>query len=1727
MYDVKLLVSSKLGSDSLLKTNHIKVETPTAIISGNAKIYQGGYSFIKFSLTGIPDFNVKFTDGKDTFGFTTKQDVYYYPVRLDSAKKYRIIEFSDSLCFGTFSGSAKIEIIRGNCDVKSFQIAFGGAQDDIATSIIELANGEFIVGGTTSSAGYGSEDILIIKVNVDGAIVWQKTIGNSAKNELRTLIIDKDSIIIGAGNSDGQGYIFKVDLSGKLIWQKRIGSGKYRELADVKPTLDNNYIVLGVERNSTTDYNSQDIFLIKLDTGGNRLWSKVYQNGYFQSASSVAVLSDSGFAIGSYHYSKKYDHWVIKVDKNGSTAWAKQGGGVYDENLSLAVEINGYIYFADDYRPASNDLECYIAKFALDGTFIWGKTFGGLVYDRVLSLGVTPDKNLLLGLYTESNTFGKSDGMMVWIDTGGNFISSFYAGGTDIDYFNSVAETSEGGSIAVGSTSSFGKGKSDFFINRQNCKREITCNAKNEVLTLTSVNLSYSTLNPTVVTGPSIYSSNLSIKNSNLLRTINCIEEANNAIYCYKATGAKKVSATKGNFDGVLNGSANFGSAAVGIGDVDKDGVIDIAVSAPFKLHGGNAKGSVFVLLMNPDATVKSQIEISENMGGLNTTFGSTENFGYGLAPLGDFNKDGVPDIVVGSNSSDGGLNSGALWICYLDTTGKVDSFSKISKTVGGLASSQFNGNTKFGIAIDTLGDIDNDGIVDLIVGGNEDGDGGVKTGAAHILSLKANGTVKNATKISQLTPKLSTLILNGSSFGTAVANIGDINADGFDDVAITAPNDGSGGINRGAMYVIKLGANASVLEVKKNTSLDGLELITSNNYKFGSALHGLGDINKDGYFDILVGAPLDSTGGTGKGAFFNVSVDTAGQVKLSRKYDTPQFPNSTFDNNDNFGSSLGYWIKSKDTLKVLVGAISDDDGFTNAGALYLVNLLDSCKLQCYLNTDFSYNITCPLDPINFFDLSLDAKRKVSYWKYFFGTGDSSLGVQNPKYVYKDSGTYEVKLIAGSNDTTGGCFDTMVKQINIIPKIYTVITSSNDTLCLKDTTELSLSIECAVNPVTINWTPSVGLSNTSIANPKAFPTLPQNYIVTITDKNGLKAVDSVLVYVDTTCCVSKAIFDMAKETYCIGDTIKGVNNSETKGGVDYTWKFDAPLTIQKTKDFIPVVYKTSGVKTIQLIIKDDCGIDTMTQQIYINNLPNVEAGLDSSLCLPDSVTLGVNDISSLFYQWSPTLGIKNQNAGITSAEVLTSTTYTLTAVDLYTGCFNTDSVTIYNKQIPKIKLGNDTTICETDSVSFGIADFGKYLWNTGDTSQYIRAKKAGAYILNFRQGSCQSLDTVNLTHDLLPVFSLGQDIETCGDSIINLMPNPFKIGDDYLWDNNVYDSVRQVNASGNYWLEITRGQCAYRDSIKIDMVPFPSTINLGNDTSFCETDSVRLGISNNGTYSWNTGETDQYINFKGPGQAIITFSNQKCSVKDTLLVTHDEVPNFTLGPDLELCEDSLIILKPSTFKSGYQYVWNNGATDSVLTTIDSGIYSLQIINGKCKYQDEIVIKRIAGPKDFYLGQDTAICIGDTLLFDINQGGSFTYQWQDGSGKTKYLVNTEGLYKAEISNKCGNVNAEIKIDEQDCSCTLYVPTAFTPNNDGVNDKFMPSYCELQEYSMEVFNRWGELVFKTDDINKGWDGVANGKKTLGTYFWVISLKSQYQNNGKLFYRSGTITILSYDK
>ena len=290
---------------------------------------------------------------------------------------------------------------------------------------------------------------------------------------------------------------------------------------------------------------------------------------------------------------------------------------------------------------------------------------------------------------------------------------------------------------------------------------------------------------------------------------------------------------------------------------------------------------------------------------------------------------------------------------------GTVRSFQKISDTAGNFLEPLLNGD-EMGGAVCDLGDLDGSGpsVRAIAVGATLDDDGGVNKGCVYIMFLAANGTVLSYQTISNTRGNFLEPLVSGDEFGSSIANLGDLDGAGpsVRAIAVGAIGDDDGGIDRGAVYILFLAANGTVLSYKAITDTQGnFNYPLDNLDQFGDCVAALGDLDGPGpsVAALAVGAPGDDDGGTDRGAMYILFLDDAGNVLSSQKISATAggftYP---LVNADAFGSStapLGDLGKAVPSAGVLaVGVPGNDDGGVDRGAVFVQFLAKTGNVLSY-----------------------------------------------------------------------------------------------------------------------------------------------------------------------------------------------------------------------------------------------------------------------------------------------------------------------------------------------------------------------------------------------------------------------------------------------------------------------------------------------------------------------------------------------------------------------------------------------------------------------------------------------------------------------------------------------------------------------------------------------------------------------------------------------------------
>jgi len=350
---------------------------------------------------------------------------------------------------------------------------FGGTHNDHGNSVQQTTDGGYIITGWTYSYGAGNDDVWFIKTDENGNKVWDKTFGGTHYDEGHSVQETSDGgyIITGWTKSYGAGrsdvWLIKTDGNGNKVWDKTFGGTRGDYGKSVQETQDGGYIITGETCSYGTGEYDDDVWLIKTDRNGNKVWDKTFGGTHYDEGHSVQETQDGGYIITGYtdsHGAGSYDVWLIKTDRNGNKVWDKTFGRTgYDKGYSVQQTTDGgYIIAGFTYGEGGYDV--WLIKTDGNGNKVWSKTFGGTGGDYGYSVQQTRDGEYIIAGRTWSYGAGGSDVWLIKTDGNGNRVWDKTFGGTDYDEGYSVQQTTDGGYIIAGGTLSYGAGECDVWL---------------------------------------------------------------------------------------------------------------------------------------------------------------------------------------------------------------------------------------------------------------------------------------------------------------------------------------------------------------------------------------------------------------------------------------------------------------------------------------------------------------------------------------------------------------------------------------------------------------------------------------------------------------------------------------------------------------------------------------------------------------------------------------------------------------------------------------------------------------------------------------------------------------------------------------------------------------------------------------------------------------------------------------------------------------------------------------------------------------------------------------------------------------------------------------------------------------------------------------------------------------------------------------------------------------
>ena len=753
---------------------------------------------------------------------------------------------------------------------------------------------------------------------------------------------------------------------------------------------------------------------------------------------------------------------------------------------------------------------------------------------------------------------------------------------------------------------------------------------------------------------------------------------------------------------------------------------------------------------------------------------------------------------------------------------------------------------------------------------------------------------------------------------------------------------------------------------------------------------------------------------------------------------------------------------------------------------------VDSVTQQFTVNRDlpeanFTANPTevfCPPAAVNFLDESNPGSAGIAAWNWSFG-GTSSSPLQNPVRIFRDPGQYTISLIITDS---AGCRDTLVRES------YIDIQGPRGSFTVDDTVgyepmEVAFVGSSPDDQVTFLWDFANGQVEGYFEDSTYLYTYPSpgNFlpVMTVRDSRGCDYAPDPAFSIEVLPCPQ---VDLGPDfTLCTADSgqvLQGYNATHdiSLGTLHYAWN-----TGDTTSSMVPGLTLGTTEYSLSIWVIDDEG-----QQVCER---------------ADTVAVTITP--------SPAASFTVDNACQGELSILMSTS-TVAAGELVSFAWDFDGSGTY-----------DTTGRELDSVAHIYASLGNFL----------------PTLLVTTDSGCT--DTAVVPVDILPVPEM---VLTAHDTCQGL-PVVFEVAVDqpvtqYSWDVDADGVVDQegVNltqastapdSSGVFEALATvlaENGCRVTDTITYEVYPLPILTFLPEPALLCAGESITVSASGAATYQWALdGSTNDALTVS-PMQdttfyAVTGTSDQGCIATDSVVVFVLNHP-FLL-PEARDCVGDTLFLSASIPGVSVVHTWNTGDTDSVLAVTEPGVYSVvsEVTEAglACVISSETNV--IFDPSTPIPLTDTTVCFEDVPEVVLSPGLLGDYLWlPSGFTDSEYRTSREDTVRLVFTNARGCVSDTTVFVMENCTPVVTFPNAFSPNGDGLNDVLLPKGQYFVNYHMEVYNRWGEVIFISDDPFEAWDGIGPDGRvySTGVYFVYVRFANEF-DPGETFSQRSRVKLV----
>jgi len=658
------------------------------------------------------------------------------------------------------------------------------------------------------------------------------------------------------------------------------------------------------------------------------------------------------------------------------------------------------------------------------------------------------------------------------------------------------------------------------------------------------------------------------------------------------------------------------------------------------------------------------------------------------------------------------------------------------------------------------------------------------------------------------------------------------------------------------------------------------------------------------------------------------------------------------------------------------------------------------------------------------------------------------------------------------------------------------------------------------------WSPADGLSSTDANEVTLTAEVEAVYSVAWVDACGAEHEDEVAVSLVLT-EDEEVAYDLCPEA--------SLELSPAGPGASVTWSdgsSDVPLSVNAAGTYVAEV---------------DLEGCAFTWTAVVSELPayGLDLGEDAVLCLGQTATLDATDP-----QWTGMEPVVLWSDGTEEGVRFDLGPGDYAVEVVAAGCTYTDAISLEPSPNTGLDLGQDVELCWYESAVWspgyaasetswsGLQAGGWSDLGTGAEWSWDGASAAGweALAATVTVGTCVETDTVGIATVAEFVPDLPASVHFCAGSSVTLEAAPG--ADGYVWAGGPATASWTVDDPMTATLTATVLGCQVSESVEVIEDPVPP-VNCGPDVFVCEGTPVTLdcGVFLADAFLWSgpmgTGNGPQ---FEAPvsGDYSVTVVEGDCEAFDEVSVTIQPLPAFDLGDDVLACPGTQEVLVAEGLPSQATLNWGHGPTSPEVIVSESGVYTAFAEWNGCFHYDAVQVA-FAEALELDLAYSYLKCPEDTVYLSVALPPNLfpvTYSWSTGSAQPMESFAAHGDYSVSVSNACQTLETAFFIELQSCACELFVPTAFTPDNDGVNDAWRPEFnCPVTKYELVVMNRWGEVVFATSDPEAHWWGQITALPTDldpyfggdGLYQWQLELNYFQRGDARATQHAGHVLLV----